>query len=252
MIKTNTPEYTSLQNIIKFYVKALIDGTTASVGKKTISLDISDSRTAANTYRSFKHWGDKMQITLARAFRKYVDPSGLKGDELDQYRLTDVNKFVEFFTNPYTIGLITDYLEEFHKDHVLKVKYGKDAVPSFSDIVKANAYIKKSNKSIHWVNPDLVGLEELKSSLDNPEDINNYLVFRTWNGSAPAMFVECASIVGDDKEWIDRKETNYFRMLYSAYTKADYLGVVPCRYEYWENHPEARFMCNKELIASAK
>lgn len=250
MIKTNTPEYTSLQNIIRFYTKVMVDNTSPEmVGKKVITIDISDPRSAATSYRCFKRWGDKMQLTLARTFRKFVEPSGLKGDEIDQFRLTDLNKFVWFFTNPYCIGLITDYLEEHYGDYSLKVKYAKDVVPSFSDIVKANKYIKQSKKSIHWVSPDMLGLEELKASLENPEDINNYLVFRTWNGSAPAMFVECASIIGDDKEWIDRKETNHLRMLYSAYTKADYLGVVPCRYEYWESHPEARFMCNKELIA---
>ena len=167
MIQTNTPEYASLQNIIKFYAKVICDSVSYnSTRKKTIVIDISDRRKAADAYRNFKRWGDKMQIQFARAFRKYVEPNYLNGDDLDEFRLTDVDKFIDFFTNPYTIGLITDYLEEFHIEYTLKVKYAKDAVPSFSDIVKANKYIKQSKKSVHWVSPDMLGLEELKMSLE--------------------------------------------------------------------------------------
>ena len=243
MIKTNTPEYASLQNMIKFYVKALIDSTPHdAIGKKTINVDISDSRTAGATYRGFKYIGDKMQTPLARVFRKYVEPSGLKGDELDQYRLTDVNKFIDFFTNPYTISLITDYLEEFHKDYTLKVKFNKNATPKFSEIIKANKHFKKTGKNIYWCNPDLTGITELMEFLNNPEDINNYWVCRTMHGNAPAMLVECGSFNEDGTpNWSDMNESHYIRSIYSAYTKTSYMDARECSYKYWNDNPEFRF-----------
>lgn len=243
MIKTNLSDNATLQNIIKFYVKVLCDSTSPeAVGKKTIVVDISDPRTAASAYRGFKYLGDKMQTPLARAFRKYVEPSGLKGDELDQFRLTDVNKFVDFFTNPYTISLITDYLEKFHKDYVLKVKFDKTASPKFSEIIKANKYFKNTGKSIHWCNPDLAGLTELMESLENPEDINNYWVCRTMHGNAPAMFVECGSFNSDGTpNWSDKTESNHICSLYSAYTKTEYIDARPCSYGYWNENEDIRF-----------
>ena len=243
MIKTNTPEYASLQNIIRFYAKVICDSVSPNIiGKKTICIDISDKRKAADSYRSFKRWGDKMQIQFTRVFKKYVEPSGLKGDELDQFRLTDAHKFVEFFTNPYTIGLITDYLEEYHKDYTLKVKFNKTTSPKFSEIIKANKYFKKTGKSIHWCNPDLVGLEELKGSLENPADINNYWVCRTMHGNAPVMIVECGSFNSDGTpNWSDKTEANHICSLYSAYTKTEYINARPCSYEYWNENEDVRF-----------
>jgi hypothetical protein len=243
MIQTNTPEYASLQNIIKFYVKALIDNVNPeAVGKKTITIDISDSRIAANTYRSFKRWGDKMATPLARIFRKYVELDGLKGDALDKYRLTDVNKFIEFFTNPYTIGLITDYIDEFHKEFALKVKFNKEMTPNFSEIVKANKYFKKTGKTITWCDPDLVGLNELIKTLESPEEISNYWVCRTMNGNAPAMLVECSSFNNDGTpNWSDKTEANHICSIYSAYTKTKYFDARPCSYEYWNENEDVRF-----------
>lgn len=243
MFKTNTPEYSSLQNIIRFYAKAICDGVSSNiVGKKTIVLDISDSRKAADSYRSFKRWGDKMQIQLARVFRKYVEPSGLKGDALDAFKLTDLDKFVWFFTNPYCIGLITDYLENYHKEYTLKVKYPKNACPSFSEIVKANKYFKKTAKSITWVNPDMSGLNELIESLENPEDISNYWVCRTMHGNAPAMIVECGSFNTDGTpNWSDKTESNHICSIYSAYTKTEYIDARPCSYDYWNENEDIRF-----------
>lgn len=242
MIQTNTPEYTSLQNMIKYYVNALMVNVTQTTGKKIISIDISDSRTAANTYRSFKRWGDKLQLAIARNFRKYVEPAGLKGDELDKYRLTDVNKFIDFFTNPYTIGLITDYLDKFHKDYTLKVKFANSVNPTFAEIIKSNKYFKETGKTITWTNPDLVGLENLKSSLKNIEDINNYWVCRTMNGNAPAMLVECGSFNSDGTpNWSDSKESHHIRSIYSAYTKTSYIDARECSYRYWNENADVRF-----------
>lgn len=243
MIKTNTPEYASLQNIIKFYVKTLIDNVNPeAVGKKTIIVDISNPRIAANTYRSFKRWGDKMSIPFARIFRKFVEPYGLKNDSLDAYRLTDVNKFIEFFTNPYTIGLITDYIDEFHKEYTLKVKFNKDATPKFSEIVKANKYFKKTGKTITWCNPDLAGLNTLMESLDSPEEISNYWVCRSMHGNAPAMIVECSSFNNDGTpNWSDRQEISHICSLYSAYTGTEFINARPCSYEYWNENEDVRF-----------
>lgn len=243
MIQTNTTDRGSLQNIIKFYVKALIDNVNPElIGKKTILIDLSDNKIAAHTYRTFKRSGDKMQLPLARAFRKYVEPSYLKGDELDQFRLTDVNKFISFFTNPYTIGLITDYIEENHKEYVLKVKYNKDASPTFAEIVKANKYFKTTGKTITWCNPDLAGLNALMETLESPEEISNYWVCRTMNGNAPAMLVECSSFNSDGTpNWSDKTEANHICSIYSAYTKTKYFDARPCSYDYWNENEDVRF-----------
>ena len=243
MSKTNTPEYASLQNIIRFYVKVMVDNTSPEmVGKKVINIDISDSRSAATSYRCFKRWGDKMQLTLARTFRKFVEPSGLKGDVIDQFRLTDLNKFVWFFTNPYCIGLITDYLEEHYKEYTLKVKYPKGASPKFSEIVKANKYFKKTSKTITWCNPDLVGLNELMESLESPEEISNYWVCRSMHGNAPVMIVECSSFNSDGTpNWSDKQEISHICSLYSAYTGTEFINARPCSYDYWNENVDIRF-----------
>lgn len=243
MIQTNTPEYASLQNIIKFYVKALIDNTTPElIGKKTIVINISDRRTAASSYRVFKLWGDRMQITLARAFRKLVEPSGLKGDAIDAFRLTDIDKFTWFFSNPYCIELMTDYLEKYHKEYTLKVIFPKDASPKFSEIVKANKYFKKTSKTITWCNPDLEGLKSLIETLDSPKDISNYWVCRTMHGNAPAMIVECDSFNSDGTpNWSDKTESNHICSLYAAYTRTNYIDARPCSYEYWNENEDIRF-----------
>ena len=243
MIKKNTPEYESLQNMIKIYAKVLCDTSDpVAQGKKSVVIDLSTERIAGHSYRSFKYMGDTMTLTFVRLFKKYVEPHGLKGDILDEYRLTDTKKFINFFTNPFTLGLISDYIEENYKNCKFRVKFAKTAEPTFSSIIKAHKYFKKNDKSIYWCDNDLNGIEELKSSLSNPEDINNYWVCRNMHGNAPAMIIECNSFNNDGTpNWSDKTEANHICSLYSAYTKTEYIDARPCSYNYWDENEDVRF-----------
>ena len=243
MIKTNTPDYASLQNMVKFYAKALCDSILPKAGdKRSVVVDLSDTRTAGNSYRNFKYLGSTMTISFARMFKKYVEVTGLKGDALDEYRLTDTKKFINFFTNPLTLGLISDYIEENYKDCKFKVKLAKSEEPSFSAIIKAHKYFKRNNTNIYWCNDDLAGLEELIKGLDKPEDINNYWMCRNMHGNAPVMIIENASYYNNGApNWSDTTEANHVRSLYAAYTKTNYMDARPCSYEYWNENVDFRF-----------
>lgn len=237
-----------VKNAIKFYFAALTYNTNA----KTIKINLSTPQKVADSYKSFLQNGGWLIKPLAERFKALT--TIIKGDGNDSFRLTDVDKFEEFFMNPDVVDMLKDKTIVGYSTTKIEVVPPKGGVSEkmFSKAVNHFTEVKKSipelDTNYYWCDDesDLSGLIQLQNGLKNPENIKFYWACRNADGNGPVLFVQCATYDSETGRPIwESDERHHVRAIYARLTRTKYYDARECSYDYWDNNPDDRFKIAK-------
>lgn len=243
-------------NLVASRLKTYLAAFTWNAKAKEVRINISTPEKAAAAYKEFLQNGKYLPAPVDDLFKKLVNPALCKGLDTDNSRLTTVEKFVAFFSDPDILIMIDD--NKLMKDGkgvyfllpkdtgCASHKMVRDAKAHFE---KAKTTIPDFDSNTYWCEDenDVSGLVQLKNSLSNPDDIKFYWACRNKDGFGPVMFIQCATYDSETNSPVwSQKESHYVSSMYSALTGTKYYDARPCSFEYWESHPDVQFKTFEE------